>query len=235
MNGAECLLRTLVKSGVQVCFTNPGTSEMQFVAAFDKVRDIRAILGLFEGVVSGAADGYARMADKPAATLLHLGPGLANALANFHNARKARVPIINIVGEALEPGTALSQKGQHPIFVTDYFTELCPLAKKKKDNPYLSDRFELYIGGMEIANGYSELNDPTEQRVRLLEELKDKGKEATSQVLDEDFVLALEHGMPSAGGLGIGIDRLIMILTGQVSIREVILFPQLKAESLERP
>ena len=99
MNGAECLLRTLVKSGVQVCFTNPGTSEMQFVAAFDKVRDIRAILGLFEGVASGAADGYARMADKPAATLLHLGPGLANALANFHNARKARVPIINIVGE----------------------------------------------------------------------------------------------------------------------------------------
>jgi len=99
MNGAESLLRTLVNGGVQVCFTNPGTSEMHFVAALDRVNGIRPILGLFEGVVSGAADGYARMTDTPAATLLHLGPGLANALANFHNARKARVPIISIVGE----------------------------------------------------------------------------------------------------------------------------------------
>jgi acetolactate synthase-1/2/3 large subunit len=99
MNGAESLLRTLVSSGVNICFTNPGTSEMYCVAALDQVQEMRAVLGLFEGVVSGAADGYARMLDKPAATLLHLGPGLANALANFHNARKARVPIINIVGE----------------------------------------------------------------------------------------------------------------------------------------
>ena len=99
MNGAECLLRTLLSEGVEVCFTNPGTSEMYFVAALDRIKDIRPVLCLFEGVVSGAADGYARMADKPAATLLHLGPGLANALANFHNAKKARSPVINIVGE----------------------------------------------------------------------------------------------------------------------------------------
>ena len=99
MNGAESLLRTLVNGGVDVCFMNPGTSEMQFVAAVDRVEGMRCVLGLFEGVVSGAADGYARMTGKPAATLLHLGPGLANALTNFHNARRARVPIVNLVGE----------------------------------------------------------------------------------------------------------------------------------------
>lgn len=99
MNGAESLVRTLVKGGVDVCFTNPGTSEMHFVAALDKVEGMRCILGLFEGVVSGAADGYARMAGKPASTLLHLGPGLANAAANLHNARKANTPMVNIVGE----------------------------------------------------------------------------------------------------------------------------------------
>ena len=99
MTGAECLLRTLLINGVDVCFMNPGTSEMQFVAALDNVGGMRPVLGLFEGVCSGAADGYARMTGKPAATLLHLGPGLGNALANFHNARKARSPVVNIVGD----------------------------------------------------------------------------------------------------------------------------------------
>ncbi len=99
MKGAEALLRTLLAGGVDVCFTNPGTSEMQFVAALDRVPEMRGVLALFEGVATGAADGYARMADKPAATLLHLGPGLANGLANLHNARRAATPIVNIVGE----------------------------------------------------------------------------------------------------------------------------------------
>ncbi|MBI1731744.1 MAG: acetolactate synthase large subunit [Gammaproteobacteria bacterium] len=99
MNGAESLLRTLVNGGVNVCFANPGTSEMQFVAAADRVPNMRCVLGLYEGVVTGAADGYARMANNPAATLLHLGPGLANGLANLHNAMRARVSIINIIGD----------------------------------------------------------------------------------------------------------------------------------------
>jgi len=99
MTGAESLLRTLVASGVEVCFGNPGTSEMHFVAALDKVGGMRAVLGLFEGAVTGMADGYGRMAEKPAATLLHLGPGLANGLANLHNARRAATPIVNIVGD----------------------------------------------------------------------------------------------------------------------------------------
>ena len=99
LNGAQALIRTLVDAGVTTCFTNPGTSEMHFVSALDTVPQMRAILTLFEGVATGAADGYARMADRPAATLLHLGPGLGNGLANLHNARKAKVPIVNIVGD----------------------------------------------------------------------------------------------------------------------------------------
>jgi len=99
MNGAQALVRTLVGCGVDVCFTNPGTSEMHFVAALDGVREMRGVLALFEGVATGAADGYARMAGRPAATLLHLGPGLGNGLANLHNARKGRVPLVNIVGD----------------------------------------------------------------------------------------------------------------------------------------
>lgn len=99
INGATRMLQTLVDAGVDTCFTNPGTSEMHFVAAIDQQQGMRSILGLFEGVVTGAADGYARMADKPACTLLHLGPGLANGLANLHNARRAHSPVINLIGE----------------------------------------------------------------------------------------------------------------------------------------
>jgi acetolactate synthase-1/2/3 large subunit len=99
MNGAESLLGTLVANGVDTCFANPGTSEMHFVAALDKVDGLRCVLCLFEGVATGAADGYYRMADQPAATLLHLGPGLANGLANLHNAKKAGSGVVNIVGE----------------------------------------------------------------------------------------------------------------------------------------
>ena len=107
MNGAECLVRTLLDEQVEVCFTNPGTSEMHFVAALDRVPGMRCVLGLFEGVVTGAADGYWRMARRPASTLLHLGPGLANGLANLHNARKARSGVLNIVGDHARAHLAL--------------------------------------------------------------------------------------------------------------------------------
>jgi len=99
MNGAESLIRTLLAGGVEVCFANPGTSEIHIVAALDRIPEMRCVLALFEGVVTGAADGYARMAQKPACTLLHLGPGLGNGLANLHNANRARVPLINVVGQ----------------------------------------------------------------------------------------------------------------------------------------
>ncbi len=107
MNGADHLVHSLLAGGVEICFANPGTSEMHFVAALDRIDGMRCVLGLFEGVVTGAADGYWRMAGKPAATLLHLGPGLGNGLANLHNARKARSGIVNVVGEHALPHIAL--------------------------------------------------------------------------------------------------------------------------------
>lgn len=135
--------------------------------------------------------------------------------------RISRTFVVNLMADLIE-----TQK-DNPVFVTDLFTELCPLARRKKDNPLLSERFELFIGGLEVANAYSELNDPLEQRTRLQEELKDLPPEETKS-LDEDFLVALEHGMPPAGGLGIGIDRLAMLFCDQPSIRDVILFPLLK-------
>src|SRR5258707_14563620 len=99
MNGAQSLIRTLVGGGVDVCLARPGTSKMHFVASLDAVPEMRGVLALFEGVVTGAADGYGRMAERPAATLLHLGPGMANGLANLHNARRAHSLIVNVIGD----------------------------------------------------------------------------------------------------------------------------------------
>jgi lysyl-tRNA synthetase class 2 len=134
----------------------------------------------------------------------------------------SRTQILNIIADLLTP-----EAGNNPVFVTDLYTELCPLARRKKENPYLSERFELFICGLEVANAYSELNDPGEQKKRFAEQL---GQVDEIQKIDQDFVQALEYGMPPAGGLGIGIDRLAMLFTNSPSIREVILFPQLKPE-----
>jgi lysyl-tRNA synthetase class 2 len=116
-----------------------------------------------------------------------------------------------------------------PTFVTQYPIEDSPLARKNDQNPTVVDRFELYIFGREIANAFSELNDPQDQRARFLEQAKDRDEESTGLV-DEDYVRALEYGMPPAAGEGIGVDRLIMLLTDSPSIRDVILFPQMRPE-----
>jgi len=135
-----------------------------------------------------------------------------------------RSAVMKIVEEMLDEEQTIN-----PIFFTDYFTFLCPLAKTDACNPGISQRFEVFIGGMEVANAYSELNDPIEQRKRLEEDLDDD-IETGNRNIDEDFLNALEYGMPPAGGLGIGIDRLVMILTDSPSIRDVILFPLLKPQ-----
>jgi lysyl-tRNA synthetase class 2 len=123
---------------------------------------------------------------------------------------------------------------QSAAFVTGQPIEMTPLCREYQDRPGFADRFEAYVAGMEIANAYNELNDPQIQRRRLLDQAG--GDQMAKQgKLDEDFLLALEHGMPPAGGLGIGIDRLVMLLTNQPSIREVILFPLLKEEPKESP
>jgi len=139
-------------------------------------------------------------------------------------AKLTRSQVNKIIEDILEQDMSLK-----PTFVTDYFTSLCPLAKTRKDNPLISERFELYIAGLEVGNAYSELNDPLEQRKRFEDEIKELGADE-KKAIDDDYVLALEHGMPPAGGLGIGIDRLVMLLTDQPSIRDVILFPLLRPE-----
>jgi lysyl-tRNA synthetase class 2 len=120
-----------------------------------------------------------------------------------------------------------------PVFAYEYPAEVSPLAKPKAGDPELVDRFELFVGGRELANGYSELNDPVRQRRMFEAEVAAAlaGDEEAQRTVDEDYLRALEYGLPPTGGLGVGVDRLVMLLSGQASIREVILFPTLRPET----
>ncbi|OGX13103.1 MAG: lysine--tRNA ligase [Omnitrophica bacterium RIFOXYB12_FULL_50_7] len=147
------------------------------------------------------------------------------AAKNLHIEFSEEMEDIDILNEIF--GEKVEKDFWDPVFVIDYPTIMTPLAKAKDEDPELVYRFELFVAKMEIANAFSELNDPTIQRERLTEQQELIGE---SKAIDEDFLMALEYGMPPAGGLGIGIDRVVMLLTNQASIRDVILFPQLKAE-----
>jgi lysyl-tRNA synthetase class 2 len=122
---------------------------------------------------------------------------------------------------------------QGPVFVIDYPAAICPLTKRKRDNPAVAERFELFIRGMELANAYTELNDPRLQEQLFLTQLAGQDEEDSMARMDHDFIKALKVGMPPAGGLGIGIDRLVMLLTNSRSIRDVIFFPLLRHEQAE--
>jgi lysyl-tRNA synthetase class 2 len=129
-----------------------------------------------------------------------------------------------VVNEVFE--ATVEKNLSNPTFVIDYPAALCPLTKTKKDNEAYAERFELYVAGMELANAYTELNDPAVQEENFRLQLR--GQAESMATMDSDFVTALKYGMPPAGGLGIGIDRLVMVLTGATSIRDVVLFPLLK-------
>ena len=132
------------------------------------------------------------------------------------------VVINEVFEEAVEPHLV------QPVFVMDYPAEICPLTRRKADQPDVAMRFEAFVANMELANAYTELNDPAVQEANFSSQLRGEAEGETMRVMDEDFVTALRHGMPPAGGLGIGIDRLVMLLTNTQSIRDVILFPMLR-------
>jgi lysyl-tRNA synthetase, class II len=154
---------------------------------------------------------------------------LSELLKRLHADFDPRLPLGNLIGVLFE--TVAEERLIQPTFIYDYPLELSPLSKQKASDKRLVERFELYIGGMEIANGYSELNDPFDQRNRFLSQLeaRERGDEEAHQ-MDEDYIRALSYGMPPTAGEGIGIDRVAMLLTNSTSIRDVILFPHLRAE-----
>jgi lysyl-tRNA synthetase class 2 len=146
----------------------------------------------------------------------------------IEEANKDDAVVVNdVFAAAVEPALARSNR---PTFVIDYPADICPLTRRKADDPSIALRFELYIAGMEIANAYTELNDPAVQEANFRQQVKGEGDAAAMRAMDEDFLAALRHGMPPAGGLGIGIDRVVMLLTGSPSIRDVVLFPLLRQQ-----
>jgi lysyl-tRNA synthetase class 2 len=167
--------------------------------------------------------------EKIEASMLQDRAAIEALLKRLHADFDPRLPLGNLIGVLFE--TVAEQHLVQPTFIYDYPVELSPLSKQKAGDPSLVERFELYIGGMEIANGYSELNDPIDQRERFLSQLQDRerGDEEAHQ-MDEDYIRALSYGMPPTAGEGIGVDRLTMLLTNSTSIRDVILFPHLRAE-----
>lgn len=205
MNGAQALMRTLVASGVDVCFTNPGTSEMQFVATLDQVPDMRAILGLFEGAVTGAADGYARMSGRPAATLLHLGPGLGNGIANLHNARRAHTPVVNIVGDH-----ATTHLRYDPPLASDIESLARPVSiwfrESKTAGDLASDAAEAVAASFGPPGGVATLVAPADlswtEVAGPAAPVKARKREPASADCVEEVAKALRSGEPAALFLG---------------------------------
>ena len=143
------------------------------------------------------------------------------------------MPLEKVANDIFEATVEDSLGG--PVFVYDYPTAISPLSKASPEDPRVAERFELFVAGMELANAFSELNDPVDQRDRMMEQAAKKAEgDEEAEIADEDFLVAIEHGMPPAGGLGIGVDRVVQLMTGEHSLREVILFPTMRERQAER-
>jgi len=260
----ELYLKRLLVGGMEKVFEinrnfrNEGISlkhnpEFTMLELYQAYSDYNGMMDLAEGIIAAAAeaaglgettefDGRTISLKRPFArkTWRELFEAAAGCSMDDEAAVRAKAkelgieagskPHLLVVQDVFE--TLVEPALVNPTFVTDYPAQLCPLTKLKTGDPSVAERFELFISGMEFGNAYTELNDAIDQRKRFMTQLE--GADQAGQ-LDEDFLRALEHGMPPAGGLGMGIDRLIMLLTGNRSIREVILFPLLKPEERAAP
>ncbi len=209
----EQIITDVVKETLGTLTIKYGDNDIDLTPPWPRIRMVDALLeaGMPEKALSDLAESKKWAADKGV------------KLDDVHSLGKA---LDEIFSELIEPSLI------QPTFVIDHPVELSPLAKRKKDEPQLVERFELFIAAREIANAFSELNDPFEQKNRFNDQVTDREKgDDEAHLMDEDFVRALEYGMPPAAGAGIGIDRLVMLLTDSPSIRDVILFPQLKPEA----
>lgn len=225
---------------------NPEFTMMECYQAYADLSDMmRIVEGIFASCIKALDGAYQRPFKDgeldftppwPRRTYQELLHEYAEVDLSDHSAVRRKAADLGIEGEQMDDAVVANKVFEatvedrliQPVFVTEYPAALCPLARRKQDDPSLALRFETYVGGMELANAYTELNDPELQRENLTAQVKGEGDE-TMRVPDEDFLDALEHGMPPAGGLGVGIDRLVMVLTNSPSIRDVILFP------LQRP
>jgi len=229
--------------------------EFTLLELYQAYADYEVMMEITEELIAGAAAGVAGGTKRPFGDreldltprwprekyeeLLkqHAGVSMRDAPAVRAKARQLGVEEANkddavVIDEVfkatVEPALAGANR---PTFVLDWPADLCPLTRRKADDPAVALRFELYIAGMEIANAYSELNDPAVQEANFRKQVRGEGDAAAMRVMDEDFIAALRHGMPPAGGLGIGVDRVIMLLTNSTSIRDVILFPLLRPQA----
>ena len=226
--------------------------EFTMLEAYQAFGDYRSMMDLTEKIIVEAIEASGQELKVPAGegeidftppfvrkTYDELFSEHAGVAADDHQAIKALAERIGFETSGKHPDVVknevFEEKVEHalsgPIFVIDYPASICPLTKRKRDNPAVAERFELYVGGMEVANAYTELNDPDLQEELFSKQLDGLAEEDSMAKMDRDFIRALRHGMPPAGGLGIGIDRLVMLLTDSPTIREVILFPLLRPEA----
>ena len=226
--------------------------EFTMLEAYQAFGDYRSMMDLTEKIIVEAIEASGQQLKVPAGegeidftppfvrkTYDELFSEHAGVAADDHQAIKALAERIGLETSGKHPDVIKNEVFEEkvegtlsgPIFVIDYPASICPLTKRKRDNPAVAERFELYVGGMEVANAYTELNDPDLQEELFSKQLEGLAEEDSMAKMDRDFIRALRHGMPPAGGLGIGIDRLVMLLTDSPTIREVILFPLLRPEA----